>query len=76
MCPFIVRNISDAERIIRMVLGVFGMLLGFLFIQGPGGTLLGILGGLSFITGAAGWCGIYVLLKKELPVEESPSEEK
>ncbi len=73
MCPFIVRNVSDTERIIRAVLGIFGMLLGFLFIQGTVGTLVGVLGVLSFITGAVGWCGIYVLLKRELPVEEDES---
>lgn len=75
MCPFIVRNVSDTERIIRAVLGIFGMLLGFLFIQGTVGTLVGVLGMLVFITGAVGWCGIYVLLKRELPVEEVSSEE-
>ena len=75
MCPFIVRNVSETERIIRAVLGVFGMLLGFLFIQGTGGALVGVLGVLVFITGAVGWCGIYVLLKRELPVEEVSSEE-
>ncbi|MCD4738606.1 MAG: DUF2892 domain-containing protein [Anaerolineae bacterium] len=75
MCPFIVRNVSETERIIRAVLGIFGMLLGFLFIQGTVGTLVGVLGVLVFITGAVGWCGIYVLLKRELPVEEVSSEE-
>ncbi len=75
MCPFFIRNVSDNERLIRVVLGVFGVLLGFLFIQGTAGTLLGILGVIAFITGAVGWCGVYVLLKKELPVDEESSEE-
>ena len=75
MCPFIIRNVSDTERFIRVVLGIFGMLLGFLFIQGTAGTLLGIFGVIAFITGAVGWCGVYVLLKKELPVDEGVSEE-
>ncbi|MEA3309955.1 MAG: DUF2892 domain-containing protein [Chloroflexota bacterium] len=75
MCPFIVRNVSDTERLIRAVLGVFGMLLGFLFIQGPWGMLLGILGVVSLVTGAIGWCGVYLLLEKELPVDDKSSEE-
>ena len=76
MCPFVVRNVSDTERIIRAVLGVFGMLIGFLFWQGTAGTVLGILGVISFVTGVVGWCGIYALLNKELPDEKESSEEK
>ena len=67
-------NIGDVERILRVVLGIFAMLLGFLFIQGVAGIILGVLGGIAFLTGAVGWCGIYVLLgKKELPQPQEPA---
>ncbi len=38
------------------------MLLGFLFIQGVVGILIGVLGLVSLVTGLVGWCGIYSLL--------------
>jgi len=57
-------NIGDGERLIRVILGIYVMLLGFLFIQGIVGSILGILGLIAFATGAAGWCGIYTLLGK------------
>ena len=69
-------NIGDGERLIRVLLGIYMMLLGFLFIQGPIGVILGILGLVSFATGASGWCGIYAAMKKPaIEVETSESEE-
>jgi hypothetical protein len=75
-------NIGDGERLIRVILGIYAMLLGFLFIQGVVGIILGILGLIAFATGASGWCGIYALLgKSTLQVtpaepEQSPTEDK
>jgi hypothetical protein len=40
------------------------MLLGFLFIQGVIGAILGALGAVSLLTGLVGWCGIYALLNR------------
>jgi len=67
------RNLGELERILRVICGVFGMLLGFLFIQGVFGTILGTLGALSFLTGAVGWCGLYVLLGRR-SLEPEPVE--
>lgn len=58
-------NIGEFERILRAVLGIYAMLLGFLFLQGVVGMMLGILGAISTVTGIVGWCGIYALLDKE-----------
>ena len=72
-------NIGDGERLIRVILGIYGMLLGFLFIQGVVGIILGILGLIAFATGASGWCGIYTLLGKSTlkatPAPEQPATE-
>ena len=57
-------NIGDGERLIRVILGIYAMLLGFLFIQGVVGIILGVVGLIAFATGASGWCGIYTLLGK------------
>ena len=81
-------NIGDGERLIRAILGIYAMLLGFLFIQGVGGIILGVLGLLAFATGAIGWCGVYTLLGKstlqatpeqpaaenETPMDSQPNE--
>ncbi len=67
-------NIGEVERVLRVILGIFAMLLGFLFIQGVVGNILGVLGGIAFLTGAVGWCGIYVLLgKEEAPQPQEPA---
>jgi hypothetical protein len=62
-------NLSEFERIVRGVLGLFAMLLGFLFIQGTAGTVLGLIGVGLVITAAVGYCGLYALLKKPAPEE-------
>ncbi|HOV47229.1 MAG TPA: DUF2892 domain-containing protein [Anaerolineae bacterium] len=66
-------NISDLERLLRVIFGVYAMLLGFLFISGLVGNLLGFLGLLLAITGAMGWSGIYTLLGRELPAVVGPA---
>jgi len=57
-------NLSERERLLRTLSGVYAMLLGFLFIQGTAGILLGVIGLLALATGLVGWCGIYALLGK------------
>lgn len=57
-------NLSDREKLLRTIFGVYLMLLGFLFIQGVVGILLGIVGLALLATGAMGWCPLYVWLKR------------
>lgn len=66
-------NIGERERLFRTIFGVFGILLGFLFIQGVVGTVLGIISAVSFVTGITGFCGIYKLLgiSTRTPEEEA-----
>ncbi len=67
-------NIGDGERLIRVILGIYAMLLGFLFIQGVIGIILGIVGLVAFLTGTVGWCGLYALLgKSTAPQPEQPA---
>jgi len=69
-------NIGDGERLIRTILGIYAMLLGFLFIQGVVGIILGVLGLMVFATGAVGWCGIYTLMGKSTLKAESTGPEQ
>ncbi len=64
-------NLSEFERIARGVLGLFAMLLGFLFIQGTAGTVLGLLGVALIITAVMGYCGLYALLKSRPSTKET-----
>ena len=62
-------NVGERDKLLRTILGVYAMLLGFLFIQGVVGILIGVLGLVSLVTG-----GIYSLLgisTLEQPVAET-----
>ncbi len=64
-------NIGKMERLLRVILGIYAMLLGFLFVRHAVGTLIGVLGLVALVTGATGWCGLYALLKRPpVDVEE------
>lgn len=56
------RNVGERDRLFRTIFGVYGMLMGFLFIRGAVGIILGVLGLISLVTGITGFCGIYALL--------------
>ncbi|MGC9521259.1 MAG: YgaP family membrane protein [Anaerolineae bacterium] len=55
-------NVGGRDQLLRTILGVYAMLLGFLFIQGVVGIIVGALGLVSLVTGITGYCGIYMLL--------------
>lgn len=57
-------NESNADRIIRVVLGIALLVVGFGgFIGGSLGLVFKIVGALSLFTGAVGFCPVYALLK-------------
>jgi hypothetical protein len=63
-------NVGERDRLLRTILGVYGMLFGFLFVQGIVGAFIGALGAISLITGLTGWCGVYTLLNKSTIAED------
>lgn len=56
------RNVGERDRLLRTIFGIYGMLLGFLFIQGVIGIIVGAIGLVSLVTGIVGVCGIYKLM--------------
>ena len=57
-------NESNADRIIRIVLGVVLLVLGWGgFVTGTLGLIFKILGFIPLLTGIVGYCPIYGLLK-------------
>lgn len=57
-------NESGLDRVIRIVLGLVLLYLGFSGVVGGGlGVLLIVLGFIPLLTGVAGWCPLYALFK-------------
>jgi hypothetical protein len=67
------QNVGEKDRLFRTIFGVYGMLLGFLFIQGVIGIILGVLSLISLVTGVVGWCGIYTLLGRSTVKQDEKS---
>ncbi|MCU0486837.1 MAG: DUF2892 domain-containing protein [Anaerolineales bacterium] len=57
-------NQANWERIVRAVLGIILLYVGFGgVVTGTLGTVLGIVGVLALITGLVGYCPLYSLIK-------------
>ena len=56
-------NESNLDRVIRAVIGVALLYLGFAVFSGALGIVLGVVGAILLLTGAIGFCPIYFLLK-------------
>lgn len=57
-------NESNTDRVIRAVLGIALLVIGFGgVISGTLGLVFKIVGGLLLLTGAVGFCPIYTLLR-------------
>ena len=56
------KNEGTVDRVVRVVLGVAMMIVGFGVIGGTGGTVLGVIGVVPLLTGAIGFCPLYALL--------------
>ncbi len=69
------RNVGDLDGLIRAILGVYAMLLGFLFIQHLVGTILGIIGLIALVTAITGRCILYTLWGKST-FKETESEKE
>jgi hypothetical protein len=69
-------NVGEKERLFRTLLGVYGILLGFFFIQGVVGIIIGIISIISLFTGLSGWCLIYHLMGKSTLKETSDAKEE
>jgi len=54
-------NEAPWDRIIRVVLGVVLLYVGFGVMSGTGGIIVGIIGLIPLITGLVGFCPLYSL---------------
>jgi predicted PurR-regulated permease PerM len=57
-------NEASWDRIVRVILGIVLIYLGFSSaIEGGLGVFIGIIGFIPLITGIVGWCPIYAIFK-------------
>ena len=51
------------DRVIRIVLGIVLVIVGFIVLKGTAGTIVGIVGLVPLLTGLLGWCPLYLPFK-------------
>lgn len=56
-------NESNVDRIVRAVVGIVLLYVGFAVLGGTLGIILGVVGAVLLLTGAIGFCPLYFLLK-------------
>ncbi len=56
-------NVGGFDRIFRIVLGIILVALGFFFLSGALGTVVGVIGFIPLLTGLVGWCPLYLPFK-------------
>lgn len=56
-------NTSNIDRIVRVLLGLVLIYVGFAVMTGTSGIVVGVLGFIPLLTGILGFCPIYALLK-------------
>ncbi len=57
------QNVGNIDRIIRIVLGLALIAIGFFALAGVAGTIVGVIGFIPLLTGLVGWCPLYSLFK-------------
>jgi len=56
-------NMGSTDRIIRVVVGVILVAVGFFYLSGVWGIVLGVVGIILLATSAIGWCPLYLPFK-------------
>jgi hypothetical protein len=56
-------NEGTTDRVLRVAVGLALIAVGFAWLQGTAGIVIGAVGFVPLVTGIVGWCPIYALLK-------------
>lgn len=54
------QNVGGLDRIVRIMLGLVLIAVGFAVLSGTGGTIVGLVGLIPLVTGLIGWCPLYL----------------
>jgi hypothetical protein len=57
------QNVGSIDRIIRIVLGLALIGIGFFVLGSTVGAIVGVIGSILVLTGLVGWCPLYLLFK-------------
>jgi hypothetical protein len=67
------QNVGSLDRIVRVVLGLALIVVGFFVLGGTAGIVIGVIGFIPLLTGLAGWCPLYFLF--HLSTRNQPKEQ-
>lgn len=57
-------NVGSIDRVLRVIVGIALVVVGFAVLGGTAGIVVGIIGLIPLLTGLIGWCPLYILFKK------------
>ena len=57
------QNVGSSDRLLRIVLGLILIVVGFFFLTGIVGSIVGVIGFIPLLTGLVSWCPLYSLFK-------------
>lgn len=60
-CPVMRPNVGNADRIIRIVIGMIALVSGSIWLTGPARNAANIVATVALITGMNGFCGLYAM---------------
>ncbi len=61
-CPLLKQNESTTDRVIRVVIGIIALLVGYKMLNGIMQTIAYVIGAVALTTGVIGFCGLCALL--------------
>ena len=56
-------NMSSMDRVLRVLIGIAMVVVGFAVLEGTAGIVVGIVGLIPLLTGLSGWCPLYTLFR-------------
>jgi len=54
-------NMGNADRVLRVIVGIVLVVVGFAVLNGTVGIVVGVIGLILLATGLIGWCPLYTL---------------
>ena len=54
------QNVGGVDRIVRIVLGLALIVIGYFVLGGTAGIIVGAIGIILLLTGLIGWCPLYL----------------
>lgn len=57
-------NVGNIDRVLRVLIGIALVVIGFAVIRGTAGIVVGVIGVIPLLTGSIGYCPLYSLFNK------------